>query len=76
MVRAVEDVAARGSEAATLAAGSEGIVTLTRDELHELAAPGATVVVAGYTVQSVPDDAHYRDRAPGTVYMPESGTVW
>ena len=76
MVRAVEDAAVRGSEAAVLAAGSEGVVALTRDELHQLATPGSTLVIAGYRVQSVPDDAHYRDRAPGEVYMPESGTVW
>jgi len=76
MVRAVEDAAARGDESATRAAGSEGVVLLTREELHCLAAPGATVVVAGFTVRSVPDAAHYSHRAPGVVYMPGSGTVW
>lgn len=76
IVRAVEHAAARGNDAAVLASGSEGIVTLTREELQHLTTPGATVVTAGYTVRSVPDVAHYRDRAPGTVYMAESGTVW
>lgn len=76
LVRAVENAAVRGTDTAALAAGSEGVVTLTREELLRLAIPGTTAVVAGYTVRSVPDDAHYRDRAPGAVYMPESGTLW
>ena len=76
MVRAVEDAAARGSDTAALADGSGGAVALTREELHQLAIPGATLAVVGYTVQSVPDNDHYRDRAPGAVYMPESGTGW
>lgn len=76
IVRAAEDVAARGCETATRAAGSEGVVILTREELHCLAVPGAAVVVAGFTVRSVPDAAHYSHRAPGEVYMPELGNAW
>lgn len=76
MVRAVESAAARGTKTAELAARSEGVVIVTRDELHRLVIPGATVEVAGCTVQSVPDEAHYHDRAPGAVFMPESGTGW
>lgn len=76
IVRSVADTSARGSETTTEAVGSEGVVMLTRDELGHLMTPGATVMVAGYTVLSVPDEAHYGDRAPGEVYMPESGTSW
>jgi hypothetical protein len=71
IVRAVEGDAARGGEAVTRAVTSEGVVMLTRDELWRLATPGATVMVAGFTVRSVADEAHYGDRAPGQVYMPE-----
>ncbi|MUL78968.1 hypothetical protein [Mycolicibacterium sp. CBMA 226] len=74
MVRAVEDTVVGGDEAATrVAATSEGVVTLTRRELQHLSTPGASTVVGPFTVRSVPDDAHYLNRAPGVIYMPESG---
>lgn len=75
-VRAVEDDATRNDEAAAPACSVEGIVMLTRDELWSLTVPGATVMVGGFTVRSVPDLAHYEDRRPGHVYMPESGASW
>lgn len=49
---------------------------VTRRQLDELATRGATIHVAGVTVVSVPDAAHYRDRAPGPVAMPSTGEVW
>ncbi|TDZ45716.1 hypothetical protein [Mycobacteroides franklinii] len=76
MVRAVENGAAGGNETAAQAVGSEGIVVLSRDELWHLTTPGATLTTAGFTIRSVSDDAHYADRAPGGVYMPESGVDW
>lgn len=76
MVRAVEDAEARGNEVAAEAAGAEGVVTLTREELRCLSTPGAAIAVGPFTVRSVPDDAHYRSRPPGAIYMPESGVAW
>lgn len=76
MVRAVENAAARGSETATEAAGCEGVLTLTRRELQHLSTLGAAIEVGWFTVRSVPDDKHYRNRAPGVIYMPESGASW
>ena len=76
MVRSVADESARGGENATESVGSEGVVMLTREELWHLTTPGATVMAAGYRVLSVPDEAHYGDRAPGEVYIPKSGESW
>lgn len=76
IVRAMENGATGGNEAATQAVGSEGVVLLTRDELWHLTTPGATLTTAGFTIRSVPNEAHYTDRAPGEVYMPESGVDW
>lgn len=73
MVRAVEDTGFGGGDSATqFAATAEGVVTLTRRELQHLSTPGASTVVGPFTVRSVPDDAHYLNRAPGVIYMPES----
>lgn len=72
-------VSARAVETATddavTAAAAEGVVTLTRDQLGELATEGATVTVAGITVASVADAAHYGNRPSGVVAMPTSGEV-
>lgn len=57
------------------AAVTEGVVTVTRDQLAKLATEGATVTVAGITVVAVPDVAHYSSRPSGTVIMPTSGEV-
>ncbi|WP_342707957.1 hypothetical protein [Mycolicibacter sinensis] len=54
---------------------SEGIVTVTRAQLAELAVEGTIVTVAGTTVRSVPDAAHYSSRPSGIVVMPSSGEV-
>ncbi|CPZ13661.1 Uncharacterised protein [Mycobacteroides abscessus] len=51
-------------------------VTLTRDDLWYLTTPGATLTHGAFTLRSVTDEAHYSDRAPGAVYMPESGVQW
>lgn len=77
LVRAVEDDVERGGTDGVGAAGSEGVVQLTREELRSLATTvGTTIAVAGFTVRSVSDSAHYSDRAAGAVYMPESQTYW
>lgn len=76
MVRAVENAAARGSETATEAASYEGVLTLTGVELQHLSTLGAAIVVGSFAVRSVPDDKHCRNRAPGAIYMPESGANW
>ncbi|MFA5710747.1 hypothetical protein [Mycolicibacterium sp.] len=55
------------------AVAAPGTVPLTRGQLEELAMVGAEVRVAGIRVIAVPDEAHYGDRAPGTVYMPSTG---
>lgn len=70
-VHAVETVTAEK----VVAAAAEGVVTVTRDQLAELATEGATLDVAGITVVSVPDAAHYSDRPSGVVLMPSSGEV-
>ncbi|MGV0633875.1 hypothetical protein ABQE69_10705 [Mycolicibacillus trivialis] len=57
------------------AAADEGVVTVTRAQLNELAVEGATVTVAGITVRSVLDAAHYSSRPSGIVVMPSSGEV-
>lgn len=67
MVQAVQD------GAGTATAGTEAVVQLTRSELTVLATEGATVTVGTVTVASVPDSAHYKTRAPGTVFIPSSG---
>ena len=56
-------------------AAAEGVITLTRAQLAELATEGAAVTVADITVRSVPDAAHYSDRPSGVVYMPTSGEL-
>lgn len=76
IVRAIENDAAGGGVAAIEAVSSEKIVVLTRDELWHLTTPGAALMTAGFTIRSVPNDAHYADRTPGEVYMPESGVKW
>lgn len=68
MVRSVEDADRTNTDT------SEGIVTVTRSELAQLL-EGATVTVAGITVVSVPDAAHYSSRPSGVVVMPTSGEV-
>lgn len=70
-VHAVETVTA---DKAT-AAAAEGVVTVTRAQLAELTVEGATVTVAGITVVSVPDAAHYSRRPSGVVLMPTTGEV-
>jgi hypothetical protein len=73
IARAVEDADA-GSAELKQSHVTEGVVELTRSELHELLETvGATVDFAGITVRSVPDSAHYGDRPPGEVFMPSSG---
>lgn len=57
------------------AAAAEGVVTVTRDQLAKLATEGTTVIVAGITVRSVLDAAHYAGRPSGVVVMPTSGEV-
>lgn len=50
-----------------------GSLPLTRAQLRTLSTEGQTVRVGAVTVVSVPDAAHYGDRAAGPVYMPSSG---
>lgn len=57
------------------AAAAEGVVTVTRAQLAELATEGTTVSIADITVRSVPDAAHYSTRPSGVVLMPTSGEV-
>ncbi|WP_458317867.1 hypothetical protein [Mycolicibacterium brisbanense] len=70
-VHAVETITADKAAAAA----SEGVVTVTRAQLGVLATEGATVTVAGITVRSVPDSAHYSTRPSGVVVMPSTGEV-
>lgn len=70
-VHAVETVTVEKAAAAA----AEGVVTVTRAQLAELAVEGATVTVDGVTVLSVPDSAHYSSRPSGIVVMPSSGEV-
>lgn len=70
-VHAVETTTAEKAAAAA----AEGVVTVTRAQLAELAVEGATVTVDGVTVVSVPDSAHYTSRPSGVVVMPSSGEV-
>lgn len=71
LVHAVDTAAAEK----VTAAAAEGVVTVTRAQLAELAVEGATVTVDGITVRSVPDAAHYSSRPSGIVVMPSSGEV-
>ncbi|WP_396911360.1 hypothetical protein [Mycolicibacterium sp.] len=82
LIRAVESSDVRGGPAAQAALAAEGVVELTRDELQVLVAaldnpPASTaersVVQGAITVRAVDDDAHYRNRVPGAVWMPSSG---
>ena len=82
LVRAVESSRDRGDTAAQSALASEGVVEITRRELHALIAglddatsrlPDTSVGQGAIVVRAVDDDAHYRGRAPGSVWMPSSG---
>lgn len=82
LVRAVESSGDRGDAVAQAALAAEGVVELTRDELQTLIAgldnptSGETdmrVSQGAIVVRAVDDDAHYRNRAPGVVWMPTSG---
>lgn len=80
LVRAVLAPEDRGNADAQAAAAIEGVIELTRTELHALLAglnsPSPEpndVVVGGVRVRAVEDDAHYRGRAPGVVWMPTTG---
>ncbi|MGV0680337.1 hypothetical protein ABQE62_29435 [Mycolicibacterium fortuitum] len=82
LVRAVESSGDRGDAVAQAALAAEGVVELTRDELQTLVAgldnsiPGETDMPVSHgaiVVRAVDDDAHYRNRAPGVVWMPSSG---
>lgn len=66
----VTAVATPGAAEAVISAGA---LPLTKAQLETLRAEGQTVRVGAVTVVSVPDAAHYSDRAAGTVYMPSSG---
>lgn len=66
-------VTAVESAGAGEAVAAPGTVPLTRNQLAELGTVGATMRVAGVTVVSVDDAAHYADRDPGVVFMPSSG---
>ena len=59
--------------ARTKAAAAKAVVTVTRAQLAELAVEGSSVTVAGITVVSVPDVAHYGTRPAGAVVMPTGG---
>lgn len=82
LVRAVESSGDRGDAVAQAALVAEGVVELTRDELQTLVA-GLEDPTSGnidmpvsqgtIVVRAVDDDAHYRNRAPGVVWMPSSG---
>lgn len=82
LVRAVESASDRGDSIARAALAAEGMVELTRDELQTLVAgldnptPGDTDMPASQgaiVVRAVDDVAHYRDRAPGAIWMPTRG---
>ena len=72
IVLAVES--AEGAKVA--AAATEGVVAvMTRAQLVQLATEGASVIVAGVAVRSVPDAAHYNTRPSGVVFSPSTGQV-
>lgn len=82
IVRAVESSDDRGDAVAQSALAAEGVVELTRDELQMLVdaldgpAPGETAMSVSQgviVVRAVADAAHYRNRAPGVVWMPTRG---
>lgn len=82
LVRAVESSGDRGDAVAQAALVTEGVVELTRDELQTLVAGldnptsgniDMPVIRGAIVVRVVDDDAHYRNRAPGVVWMPSSG---
>lgn len=84
LVRAVESSVDRGDAVAQAALAAEGVVELTRGELQMLVAAlndptsGDTempVSQGAIVVRAVADAAHYRDRAPGAVWMPTSGEL-
>lgn len=66
-------VTAVPSPGAAEAAVAPDTLPLTRAQLQELATEGAEVRVGAVRIVSVPDAAHYGDRAPGTVFMPSTG---
>ena len=79
LVRAVESASVRGDSIARAALAAEGVIELTRDELQSLVAgldnptPADTDMPASQgavVVRGLDDVAHYRDRAPGVVWMP------
>lgn len=84
LVRAVESTGDRGDAVTQAALATEGVVELTRDELQTLMAglddptsgnSDMPVSQGAITVRAVEDAAHYRDRAPGLVWMPTSGEL-
>lgn len=72
LVQAVEE---HVTDTAAEAAAAEGVITVTREQLAALSTPSASVTVAGITVVSVPDEAHYADRDPGPMILPSTGEV-
>ncbi|WP_459973295.1 hypothetical protein [Mycobacterium sp. MUNTM1] len=84
LVRAVENDADRGDTSARTAALAEGVVELTRTELHDLLTTidgrrcgETTLSIAGGAclVRAVENAAHYRLRTPGVMWMPSTGEV-
>jgi hypothetical protein len=82
LVRAVETIDERGTSARQAAAATEGVIELARVELQTLLAGlespdtrEGTVIVYGVTIRAVTNDAHYRGRAPGVVWMPSTGEL-
>jgi hypothetical protein len=80
VVRAVPGPGDRGNADAQAAAAAVGVIDLTRTELQELlrgldcpARGFEGVEVGGVRVRAVEDAEHYRERAPGAVWMPSSG---
>lgn len=82
LVRAIESSGDRGNAIAQAALAAEGVVELTRDELQTLVASldkatsgktNTAVSQGAIVVRAVDDAAHYRDRAPGVVWMPSRG---
>lgn len=82
LVRAVESADDRGDAVAQAALAAEGVVELTRDELQTLMVgldnptsgkTDSSVSRGAIVVRAVDDDAHYRSRAPGVVWMPTRG---
>ncbi|WP_440712017.1 hypothetical protein [Gordonia sp. FQ] len=70
-VHAVDEATAADVEAAA----RERIIVLTRAQLACLADEGTSITVAGTTIVTVPDAAHYTDRPPGPIAMPSSDTA-